>query len=90
MLFVLPTPPPPPLFIIKPDLMRDKLLKRFEHFDGCQEDELSSKIGRSEDKDPECMSEAEGSNNHFDIKLAGIVENPVIDTTDKSCCGRCE
>lgn len=52
---------------------------------GSVEDELGHKHGKSEDKDPNCMSEAEGSIVwEWKNKIAGIVENPEIDKTNRT------
>ncbi len=58
---MLPPPPPPPVKPPKVDSYRDKLLNKFEKFEGSPSEEVEKKTKKSEDKDPNCFAEAEGS-----------------------------
>lgn len=54
-------PPPPPVKPAKVDTYREKLLNKVEKFEGSSTEELEKKTKKSEDKDPTCFAEAEGS-----------------------------
>ena len=58
-------PPPPPVVVRKPDPFREKLTNKVLNFQGSQDDELSQKHGKVEDKDPSYCAEAEGSNQYL-------------------------